>query len=866
MPASATLQQLQQITDAVPSLISYITAEERYAVANKAYLDWFGLPPDMVVGRTLREVLGEKAYSVLNPHVRRALAGESHTFDASLDYPSGRRVVRASYVPDRGADGVVAGFVALIVDISELKRLEEDLREEAGTSATLYRLGQMVAGEFDLERLVQAVTDAATELSKAQFGAFFYNLRNESGESYTLYTLSGAPRDAFSKFPMPRNTPIFEPTFRGTGVVRIDDVTTDPRYGRNPPYHGMPEGHLPVRSYLAVPVISRTGDVLGGLFLGHDAPGVFTERVESIIASLAAHAAVAIDNSRLFTALERQRQEAEATARAAEFLLESSRTLAASLDYQRALSSLASLTVRHLGDFCTIDVVEDGRFRRVAATHADPSRQRILDDLREFPPPTAPGSRLFRVATTQTTDILEVTPEYLQQHAQSERHLQLMVELGSTSVMTVALAHGGQTLGIITLGWTSARSYTESDRRTAEELAYRTSLALSNARLYAQASEASRLKDEFLAIVSHELRTPLNAMRGWTSLLRSMELDEAQRARALDVIDRNITAQTQLVEDLLDISRIVSGKMRLNVQPVDIGAAVQAAIDGVRPAASAREIRIYPVLDPDAGPIWGDPDRIQQIGWNLLSNAIKFTPRQGEVHVALRRADSLVELTVTDTGQGITAEFLPHVFDRFRQGDSTTTRPVGGLGLGLAIVRHLVELHGGSVEARSDGEGTGATFTVRLPVLVAEPVAEGLEGPPPIERRRVARVRLESVRVLCVDDDRETCEVLSLVLKNAGAEVRSAASASSAVVEFEAFQPHVVISDIEMPGEDGYSLLRQIRAADSAAARRTIAIAVTAYARREDRLRALSAGFQSHLPKPIEPAELLALVGSLLGK
>jgi signal transduction histidine kinase/CheY-like chemotaxis protein len=424
---------------------------------------------------------------------------------------------------------------------------------------------------------------------------------------------------------------------------------------------------------------------------------------------------------------------------------------------------------------------------------------------------------------------------------------------------------GGRHLGWLVLGSSLPHSFEPDDLSTAEELARRVALALSHSRLYRQAQDASRLKDEFLAIVSHELRTPLNAIRGWTSLLRTAQLDDRQTSHALDVVDRNITAQTQLIEDLLDVSRIVSGKMRLNAQPVDVSNVVRAVIDSVRPAAAAKEIRLQPGLDAGVGPVWGDPDRLQQVVWNLLSNAIKFTPKGGRVEIRLRRINSHLELSVADTGQGITPEFLPHVFERFRQGDSTTTRRFGGLGLGLAIVRHLVELHGGSVVAESPGECQGATFVVQLPVMVLRRSTEAA----PDGNARLALVvdtRLDGVRVLCVDDDSQTCEVVAVVLTGVGAEVRSAATVSEGLAIAESWRPDVVVSDIELPHEAGYAFVQRLRALEAPTGTRTIVIALTAYARTEDRVRALSSGFHSYLSKPVEPAELVALLGSLLGR
>jgi PAS domain S-box-containing protein len=386
-------------------------------------------------------------------------------------------------------------------------------------------------------------------------------------------------------------------------------------------------------------------------------------------------------------------------------------------------------------------------------------------------------------------------------------------------------------------------------------------------------SRANRLKDEFLATVSHELRTPLNAMLGWATILRSKQLDQATMNRALETIERNARAQNQLINDLLDVSRIITGKLRLNVSPVVLVSVIETAIDSIRPAAEAKNIRIQSLLDPAAGPISGDPDRLQQVFWNLLSNAVKFTPKGGRIQIRLERINSHVEVTVSDTGQGISPEFLPYVFERLQQADSTTTRVHGGLGLGLAIVRHLVELHGGSVQAASAGEGKGASFMVNLPITIFRPESTDIERSHPTVSDAAPLIdtpRLNGLKVLIVDDEADAREMLATLLRQSGAEVMTAASAREAfnvITQGTSDQrPDVLVSDIGMPNEDGYTLIRQIRALDPQEGGRIPAIALTAYARTEDRIRALSSGFQSHVPKPVEPAEFVTVVANLINR
>jgi signal transduction histidine kinase/ActR/RegA family two-component response regulator len=391
----------------------------------------------------------------------------------------------------------------------------------------------------------------------------------------------------------------------------------------------------------------------------------------------------------------------------------------------------------------------------------------------------------------------------------------------------------------------------------------------------ADAEAANRSKDEFLATLSHELRTPLNSILGWAQLLRMGVLPADEASQGLETIERNAKSQAQLVDDLLDLSRIIAGKLRVETRAVDLVAVVEGALDSARPAAEAKGISVVPVLDAHAGPVAGDAGRLQQVAWNLLSNAIKFTPRGGRVDVWLRSTGADAELTVSDSGAGIRAEFLPHVFDRLLQGDASSTRRHGGLGLGLAIVRHLVELHGGTVSADSRGEGRGSTFTVRLPRAApvhVEAAASNKPGgrndashdTPRASSRKETRI-VEGVRVLVVDDEPDARQVIRVGLEQRGATVETAASVEEALAALARHgPPDVLLSDIGMPGEDGYSLIGKVRQLPDAAGGNVPAVALTAYARAEDRDRALAAGYHAHLAKPVEPAQLAEVVAQLL--
>ena len=802
--------QLQRLINDTPFMLTRCSRDLRYVFVSRAYADMLGRTPADIEGRSIAEIMGDVGFATIRPHIDRVLTGTRVEYQSDVMFAGiGPRSLRVVYDPDRDADGTVIGWIASILDVTyerqasdaralvssivetsfdaivtkdlngivtswnpaaqqlfgytademigrpirllipEERQFEEDeilarlrrgqrlehfetvriakdgrrlnisvtisplrndsgtivgaskiardvsalraaeaervrlLEENAAVTEALNNVGAVVASDLDREKVVQAVTDAATELTTAEFGAFFYNVVNDTGESYMLYTISGVPRDAFAKFPMPRNTEVFEPTFKGTSVIRSADITRDPRYGKSPPYHGMPPGHLPVRSYLAVPVKGRVGDVIGGLFFGHPEVGRFTEQ------------------------------------------------------HERLASGIAS--------------------------------------------------------------------------------------------------------------WAS--------------------VALENARMFGMAREASRLKDEFLASLSHELRTPLNAVLGYARMLRDGVVTPDKQARAIETIERNAASLTQIVEDVLDISRIISGKMRLNVQTVDFPQIVGNAVEAVSPAADAKGLRIETVLDPHASPVSGDPERLQQVLWNLLSNAVKFTNRGGKVQVRLERVNSHVQLSVADTGVGISPEFLPHVFERFRQADASVARERGGLGLGLSIARQLAEMHGGTIDAASGGPGQGSTFTLKLPLMIVHSISR--EDSERGHSRASAGTQpiplgdLSGVRVVAVDDDGDAVTLVAELLEAAGAQVSTAASADAALRLMETEPPQVLVTDLGMPQVDGFQLIERVRAHHNPLVRRVPAAALTAYARSEDRVKALRAGFQIHLAKPIDPTELVTAVAAL---
>ncbi|WNG29691.1 PAS domain-containing protein [Cystobacter fuscus] len=560
------------------------------------------------------------------------------------------------------------------------------------------------------------------------------------------------------------------------------------------------------------------------------------------------------------------------------FLSEMSGVLATSLEHAETLRQVARLAVPTLADWCIVDVMdEENRLERVEVAHADPALADLADTLRRFPPRLpSPGPASQTARTDQTIYLAEVTGAHLQGYTRDAEHLRVVLSLKLRSVVSVPLLARGRTLGVLTFCTTSlsGRRYERGDVLRLEEVAHRAALAIDNARLFSlartereRAEAANRLKDEFLATVSHELRTPLTAMIGWLKLLRDGRLPPAKHARALETVDRNAHAQAQLIEDLLDVSRIVSGKLRLEPQPVHLAGIIQAAMESMRPAAEAKGMHLNAELDTRDDVVMGDAARLQQVAWNLLSNAVKFSPGDHNVWVRLRREGGAMELTVEDEGPGIPEEFLPHLFERFRRLEGGSTRQHGGLGLGLAIVRHLVELHGGTVHATSRAPGQGALFTVRLPPAPSSLAPEASGSPAPSSTPTLDTntwPALAGRHILVVDDQDDSREMLRLVMEDHGARVSTAASAQEALRVLVAERPELLVSDIGMPGEDGYALINRVRALPPAEGGTIAAVALTAYARIEDRARALTAGFDMHVSKPVEPDELLSVLSNLV--
>jgi PAS domain S-box-containing protein len=578
----------------------------------------------------------------------------------------------------------------------------------------------------------------------------------------------------------------------------------------------------------------------------------------------------------LLAAEQAARARAELAEHRATILAEASSVLASSLDSATTLRTVSRLIVPTLADWCIIDLVtRDHGLARVALAASEPGTQALLSELQQYAPDWTsqqPGAQAIRGA--KAILFPEVTEKTLTSTVRDAAHLALMRRLRPRSALAVPLVSRSRVVGALTLVRTTpGQRYDEADVAMAEDLARQAAQAVDNANLYSEAAEAraqaegaNRTKDVFLAVLSHELRTPMNAVYGWARMLQMGQIDEATMPRAFEAIVRNSHVQLQLIDDLLNMSRIVSGKMRLDIRPVDLPRVLEAALDAVRPTAEAKGLRLQPLIDPNAGPLNGDPDRLQQIVWNLLMNAIKFTPKGGRIQVTLQRVNSHLEIVVSDTGVGINRELLPFIFDRFRQGDSGSTRVQGGLGIGLALVRHLTELHGGTVTGESAGEGQGATFRVNLPLAAASVEAPGVHPTALAPMPPYRGPSLRGLRVLVVDDDPDALELIATILRRAEADAMPCSSPREALALLHSWKPHVLLSDIEMPGEDGYSLIRKVRALSEAEESKIPAVALTAYGRPEDRVRSLSAGYSMHVPKPVDPVELGVIVANLAGR
>jgi PAS domain S-box-containing protein len=818
-------RRLESVLQSVDEGFVVFDSEWRYRYVNERAAELLRRPASSMVGRSIWDLFPDVVGTDIETQLRRAASTNGPVAFEAFYRPSGRWF-RTRVFPAR------EGFSALLEDTTERRQAEEaSLR-----LAAIVRSSQEAIVGKDLDGIITAWNPAAERL-------FGFTAEEAIGRSIRMIVpgdRQGEEDDVLSRLRRGETIQHFE-------TVRIRKDGT------------------PINIALTVsPIRDANGRIIGASKIARD----IGERIRA-----------EAERSRLLAAEQSARERAESSERRATLLSESSAVLSASLEAATTLRTVSRLVVPRFADWCIIDVVtRDNVLDRVAVSAAGPDTEVLLSELQRYAPDwtsSQPSAEALRLGTTVV--IPEVTEETLVSTARDERHLGIMRRLRPRSALAVPMSTRQRIIGAITLVRTApGRPYDAADIAMAEELARRAALAVDNAMLYReadlareQAEGANRAKDEFLAVVSHELRTPMSAVYGWARMLQMGQIDSATTPRALDAIVRNAHVQLQLIDDLLDVSRIISGKMRLNIRPVDIHRVLEAAIDAVRPAADAKGLRLQSLIDPSAGPLNGDPDRLQQVVWNLLMNAVKFTPRDGRIQLALQRVNSHLEIVVSDTGAGIRPELLPVIFDRFRQGESGSTRNQGGLGIGLALVRHLVELHGGSVTAESAGEGKGAIFRVKLPLVAAlVPVKE--DRAHPTARQTVPAAyhgpSLRGLRVLVVDDDPDALDLIATILRRAEAETRLCSSPPEALATLRSWKPHVLVSDIEMPGEDGYSLIRKVRQLTGSDGGQVPAVALTAYGRPEDRVRSLSAGFSMHVAKPVDPVELGVIVANLAGR
>jgi PAS domain S-box-containing protein len=591
------------------------------------------------------------------------------------------------------------------------------LEDEARLVETLHRIGVSLTSERELSRIVQAATDEATALTGAQFGAFFYNVLSDAGESYTLYTISGVPREAFSRFPMPRNTEVFAPTFHGEGVVRSGDITRDPRYGKSAPYHGMPAGHLPVRSYLAAPVVAQAGEVLGGLFFGHADPDVFDERDERVAVGIAGWAAVAIENARLHDAERRARAAAERAAERGERLLEVAQALARALSPAEVASVALEQGMRAMGaDAGSMALLsEEGTEFETIGTRGYPGP--VAERFQRFP--VHPGRPLSDAVLSGEPLLL---PDFPAWEARYPGMVDVARETGYGGYAAAPILGEGRAMGALGFSFAAEQRFDDGVAVFLETLAGQCGAALERARLYqaehearAEAEAANLAKGQFLASMSHELRTPLNAIGGYVDLLQ-MELRGPLTEQQQTDLERVKRAQQHLlglINDVLNFAKLEAGKIELEVRDVALAELMDDVEALIAPQAAARGITYAPAPGDGAVSVRADPEKLEQVLLNLLSNAVKFTGEGGTVSMDWAREEGEVRVHVRDTGCGVPPEKQARIFEPFVQVDPDLTRTRQGTGLGLAISRELARAMDGDITVRS-APGEGSTFTVHL--------------------------------------------------------------------------------------------------------------------------------------------------------
>jgi PAS domain S-box-containing protein len=781
--------------------------------------------------------------------------GRARDFEVTFRTKSGqyRQLLVNSEVVTYGGEPAV---LSVSLDITDRKEAEARQREAERTSRFLADASRVLTSSLDYTATLQTVARLAVP-EIADWCAVHVLEADGAIECVAIAHVDPARetlvRDLMARYPLRPTSKYGVPAVLRTGrsVLRREVPAEIVSALARTPEDLATLRSLELRSVMIVPLIAR-GRTLGAItFLTAGSDRRYDERDLAVAEDLAARAALAVDNTRLYADAEDRRREAEVIAdlaRRSNASLEADKVLPAVADAARALTrcDVARIALWDTGAGATALV-----YRYAVGHRSDHAGLRMVKDS-GLASAVAASGRPERTANIQTDPRVR---EEVRAFARTE---------GTFAVMVVPITVHQRVEGVIYCGRRRQQPFTERDEAVALRIAEHAAIALRNAELFrreqharAEAEAANRGKDDFLAVLSHELRTPLQAMLGWLRLMRAGRLDAAATAKALETIERNTLTQTKLIGDLLDVSGILAGKLRVEPRVMDLTAVAEAAVQSVRAAALGKTITLSSSLDPGPMLLDGDPDRIDQVLTNLLSNAVKFTPGGGTIEVRLRRDGDAARLTIADSGIGIAPEILPHVFDRFRQADSSTTRTHGGLGLGLALVRYLVEAHGGSVRADSGGAGRGATFVVELPLRASGPTTRstGQRLPTPV---------LTGARVLVVEDDADTRDFLGFVLESAGVKLALAATAAEALERLTAETFDLVVSDLSMPDADGYTLIRRLRELDAAAGARRPAVALTAHAGPDDRRRALEAGFDAYLVKPVDAKDLAGVVARLL--
>ncbi|MEG4004612.1 PAS domain S-box protein [Microcoleus sp. Pol11C1] len=920
--------ELRLVTNAVPALITFVDSDQCYRFNNRAYEEWFGYPATEIYGKHLQKVLGETGYEGIRPYVEQVLAGEEVTFETQIPYKDGvTRYVNATYVPRFNSQGKVEGFVALVNDITDRKQAEATLRESEERFRLMADAAPVLIWMSGTDKLcyyfnLPWLNFTGRTIEQERGNGWAEGVHPDDFER-CLGTYVTA-FDARQPFKMEYRLKRFDGIYRWV----MDEAV--PRYGLEGEFLGYIGSCVDIEDHKqAEEALRQSESRLRLIFESAKDYAIFTLDLNGIIASWNSGAerllgyteteAIGCPIGMIFTPEDNEQAQPEYERQTA--LLQGraeDERWHVRKDGNRFWASGLMMPLLNEAD-CPqgfVKIMQDKTAQRQAS-----ERLQLLyettRDLMKTEQPLALMHTLFRKLAVQLDlhsyynfmveekdnrrmlhlrnyegiseeraqavawielgeylcGFVAQTQEQLvlnQAELSTHPNAKAVSELGMTAYVGQPLIAQGQLLGTLSFASRTRTNFTPAEIEllgsTCDQIAIALERANLNDSLQQQAEQlrqANRIKDEFLAVLSHELRSPLNPILGWTKLLQTGKLDAAKTAQALATIERNAKLQTELIEDLLDVSKILQGKLSLNIRPVDLALTVESAIETVNLAAVAKSIDIRTVLDPQIGQILGDSGRLQQVVWNLVSNAVKFTSAGGHVEVNLTRVGNHAQITVADTGIGIAREFLPYVFDYFRQKDGATTRKFGGLGLGLAIVRHLVELHGGTVGAHSLGEGLGATFTVRLPLSGKVRQENSLAA---LSERSTADEPLSGMRILVVDDEPDMRELISFLLEDAGAEVLTVAVPQEVLTALTNFQPDVLLSDIGMPGMDGYMLLGQVRTLPPERGGLIPAIALTAYAGEFNQKQALQAGFHRHLAKPIEPDKLIKTIVALVSK